>query len=415
MKRLAALLAATLVLSLAAPAFAAVEIGGKLDNKFTLHEVADRWQIDGETGLDIETRVTGENGSNIKAVVQLGFEKGYNAKGKLDGSLTFDKFLSDLGLSDLSVKRAWVESSGAYWHGGPEVTTKIGDVGETWDPVIAHFGRQVVNDMGVKKVERDYARGIAVEGVTVGPATLRAFYGWDGADRPMALGASGSVDGVDLSGIVVRKGDENNFAFGVSTALVPGIAVSGKVALDGENRRLYRVEATADNLVEGVKVTAAYRGADDDFAPMYTVAPEDKDGNLLPDPNHPDNIHYDLLDGFSVAAETVQSGVRLRAAYDQPHEMLKLGASTDLYGVTLGYEADIRKGSDVEHTLRAKTVINSIPQLQGLGLYGKVKLAGDDLTWKAKAEYQAPNGLKLGAEYDSVEGPAATAAVTVRF
>ena len=405
MKRVAAAISAALVLALAAPAFAAVEIGGKFENEFKLHEneVTGRWQIDGETGIDVETRLTGANGSTIKGVVELGFETGFHdkgkKKGKLDGTRLFDDLLDTYSLANLRVEKAWVESTGAYWHGGPDVTTKVGDVGATWDPIVAEF---------------DKRRGIALEGVTIGPATARAFYMWDGADRPYGLMASGSVDGVELHGTVVRKGTENNFLAGARTSLIPGVSVSGKVALDGQNRRLYRVEAAADDLVPGVKVRAAYRGADDDFAPMYTIAPEDEYGDPV-GRNDAENIHYDLLDGFSVAAETVQKGVRLMAAYDQPHEMLKLGASTDLYGFTVGYSAKVRQGAETEHKLRASTTVNAIRELQGLGLSGEVKLVGDKLTWSTKAKYAAPNGIELGAEYDSEEGPSATAAVKVRF
>jgi len=52
MKKLATLISAALVLSLAAPAFAAVEVGGKLGTEFTVQKnAADEWELKGETGL----------------------------------------------------------------------------------------------------------------------------------------------------------------------------------------------------------------------------------------------------------------------------------------------------------------------------------------------------------------------------
>ncbi len=399
MKKLATAVSLGLVLSLAAPAFAAVEFGGKFENQFELHEVADKWQIDGETGIDVETKVTGENGNTIKGVVELGFESGYNDKDEVDGTHLFDNLLDGITLQNLAVEKAWVESQGAYWHGGPDVTTKIGDVGPEWDPVVAHM-----EDM----------RGVTVEGLETGPAMAKAFYIWDGADRPFGLAVNGTVEGVDMSGMIVRKGTENNYVFGAGTSLIPGVNVAGKVALDGANRRLYNVEATSANLVEGVTFRAGYRGADDAFAPMYTITPEDKDGNVVAR-DDVDNIHYDLLDGFTVGVETVQSGINLRADYDDPHELVKLAASTDMHGVNLGYEAKLQRGADAEHTVKAKTVVNAIQQLQGLGVSAEVKLVGDDMTWNTEAEYNAPNGLELGAKYDSVAGPSASAGVTVRF
>src|SRR5690606_38188396 len=83
--------------------------------------------------------------------------------------------------------------------------------------------------------------------------------------------------------------------------------------------------------------------------------------------------------------------------------------------VTGRYRAKIVPGSDVEHRFSAETTTDLIPQLQGLGLSGEVKLAGSDLSWNAKAKYTAPNGLKLGAVYGSEDGPSVTAGVTVEF
>lgn len=399
MKKLAAALAMALTLSLAAPAFAAVELGGKLENKFTLHEVADEWRVDGETGIDVEVKVTGENGPAITGTVELGLKSGYNDKDELDGTHAFDDLLEGVSLADIVVEKAWVESKGAFWNGGPALTTKLGDVNPEWNPIVAYF---------------ENGRGVTVEGLELGPVTAKAFYLWDGADRPMGLAAESSVEGINLHGLVVRKGEENNFLIGAGTDLVPGIALSGQVALDAENRRLYSVEAVADNLVDGVKVKAGYRGADDLFDPMFPVLPEDKDGNPVAR-NDADNIHWDTLTGFSVGAETVQHGVRLAADYDQPHELLNLEADTDLYGFTVGYAAKIQKGNPMEHTVKAKTVIDTIDQLRGLGLSAEMKLVGDDMSWKTKAEYTAPNGIELGAEYDSEEGASATAGVTLRF
>src|SRR5690625_3664749 len=129
MKKLATAVSMALLLSLAAPAFAAVEFSGTLENKFEFHEVGESWQVDGETGINVETKVTGENGQAIKGVVELGFKEGLDDDDELDGSLAFDKFLDGLSLADIAVKKAWIESEGAFWHGGPALTTKLGDVG----------------------------------------------------------------------------------------------------------------------------------------------------------------------------------------------------------------------------------------------------------------------------------------------
>src|SRR5690606_17230452 len=86
------LLVAALLFSLAAPAFAAVEVGGKLGSKFTLERVADKWQVRGNTGLEVETSFTADGGNPVKAVVQLepwnlnnaGFDDDGNPIGEFD-------------------------------------------------------------------------------------------------------------------------------------------------------------------------------------------------------------------------------------------------------------------------------------------------------------------------------------------
>ena len=72
MRKLAALVSAALVLSLAVPAFAAVEVGGKLGTEFTLGKNDnDEWELTGETGLELETKISAEGGNPVKAIVQL--------------------------------------------------------------------------------------------------------------------------------------------------------------------------------------------------------------------------------------------------------------------------------------------------------------------------------------------------------
>lgn len=433
------MLSAALVLSLAAPAFAAVEFGGKLASEFELHQVAGEWVIDGKTGLEIETEVKAEGGDPVKAVVELEpwrFESGF-----ADGDPTdpFENPPSGIALSNLSISKAWIETQGAYWNGGPAVGTRIGDVEINWNDYVGYL---------------DDRRGITVVGMPIGPSTVSAFYAWDTGDdtRPYGVTARANIEGVDLGGILVRKANEMNYAVAAGMNVMPGVGVNGVLALDGDSNLLYRAEATMDGLVEGVKMTAAYRHADDDFLPAYTIPARDKDGDLIGtgyapwERNDDDNVNYDLRTGFSVSAETTQSGVHLVASYDQPKELAEFAADTVIEGFKLAgetkvragqveetelkvgrglavagfdvdaeYKASIVPGNDVEHAFKASTTTDVIAQLQGLKLAGEVKLVGSNLTWNTSAGYAAPNGLSLGAEYDSVAGASATAGVKVEF
>jgi len=128
---------------------------------------------------------------------------------------------------------------------------------------------------------------------------------------------------------------------------------------------------------------------------------------------------YDLHDGFRIAAETVQSGFRIKGDYDDPTGKANLNVSKDveLAGlvVTGEYNAKLEREMETEHTLKARTTLDLIPQLQGLSLSGQVKLQGENLAYEAGADYVAPNGIELGAKYASDKGLSATAGVTVEF
>lgn len=438
MKKIAALLSAALVLALAAPAFAAVEFGGKLSTEFKLHEVAGDWVVDGTTGLDIKTEVKAEGGDPVKAVVQL--KPWRFAAGFTDGKPTAPFENPGYGVMDqIEVDKAWVETEGAYWHGGPAVHTRIGDVTINWNDYVAYLeGR----------------RGITVVGMPIGPAQVGAFYAWDTTDatRPYGITAGANIEGIDLSGILVRKGNVNNYALNGRMTVMPGVGMNADLAIDGANNLLYRAEAELDGLVEGVKVTAAYRGANDAFRPVYTIPAKDKNGATIgtgfdpADRNDEANVNYDLLDGFSLRAETTQSGVHMVAGYDQPTQIADFAADTVIEGFGLAGKTKVRAGSiqetelsiakglnlggfdvnasyaakivpsaDIEHTVKASTKTDAIAQLQGLELGGQVKLVGNNITWKTNAGYSAPNGLNFGAEYDSAAGASATAGVTVQF
>lgn len=89
MRKLAALVSAALVLSLAVPAFAAVDVSGKLATEFKLGQnSSDEWEITGVTGVELETKVSAEGGSPVKAVIQLSPWKAESGEFDDDGNPT---------------------------------------------------------------------------------------------------------------------------------------------------------------------------------------------------------------------------------------------------------------------------------------------------------------------------------------
>lgn len=429
------LIVSALVLVLAAPGFASIEFDGKLGSELKVgkNEATDEWEVTGETGIELETVINTGGGNPVKAFVEFkpweiysgvdedGEPAGFDEDGNPIG--VFDRTNNPLSISplELEIDKAWIETEGSYWNRGPVVTTRIGDVHIDWDNYVSYL---------------DDRAGVTVDGMEIGPVTASAFYAWDADNdtRPMGLAAKAAIDGIDLEGRVIHRKDEQNFLLAAGMNVMHGVRADGLVAIDGEQRHLYRVQADAEDLIPGVKLSAAYRGAQDDFEPMYTRTHDDDDNEL-----------YDTRTGVSVGLETMQSGVAFKAGYDHPKKETTVSAATEMHGyllsgstklvgseldeaklsvgrrfgefdVTGEYEAAIDEDTDeLEHIVKVSTRTDMFPHVTDLGLMAQVKRIGSDVTWKTGADYVAPNGISLGAEYDSAEGPAATAGVTVKF
>src|SRR5690625_1317746 len=82
-KRLAAIVAAMMVFAMAVPAFAAIDLDGKLETKFEMTREAGDWKLDAKTGIEVETGFNARGGDGVRAVVKL---DALNA-----GSETFDE------------------------------------------------------------------------------------------------------------------------------------------------------------------------------------------------------------------------------------------------------------------------------------------------------------------------------------
>src|SRR5690606_22007370 len=130
----------------------------------------------GETGLELETKISAEGGNPVRAVIQL---TPWELKsGEFDDD---DKPVGDFGAHHpeaeavkIGIDKAWLETEGAYWHGGPSVRTRIGDVDIDWDQYVGYL---------------EDKRGVTVEGIQVGPVTADAFYVWDEEHRPVGVAA----------------------------------------------------------------------------------------------------------------------------------------------------------------------------------------------------------------------------------
>jgi len=396
MKKTAVLLTAALVLSLAAPSVLAAQgdVTGQVETRFEYKkDDSGEYRLNGLTGIKLSPSLAA--GDKVRLGIQ--FETQPDEFDDEDNP-TRD-FAADHGSMSTTLSRVWLETKGALWHGGPEVTTTIGDKELNWNAWVAHMNTR---------------RGIAVEGLDLGVAKADVFYVWPKDDedgRPMGIRVgSGILEGVDLSAMAVRRADKFNAAVSAATEL-HGVRLDGTLALDSARRYAFKVNAAMD-AAENLTLKAGFRQMQAGFAPMYPELDEET-GYIAP--FHPDSD----ASGFSIGVETVQQGVTLTAEYDQPTNKAVLSAAKtfDVHGHAIEgkYTATIKAGEDVKHELEASTVTNLIPYLQGLGLSGELAVQGSNVEYEVGATYEAPNGMYLGAKYNSDSGAVVSGGLKVSF
>lgn len=417
-KKLTALLSIMLVAVLATPAFAQIDLNGKMATQFEVKRdsATDKWVVDAKSGLEVETQLKAGGGRGVQATVKLDAIRAggtFDDEGNPLDPITAPHPSSPM---ELKITEAYLETTGPFWHGGPGLYTRVGDLDIRWNPFVANLGRM---------------RGIQVDGFDLGVANARAFIAWDNAARRhYGVQAFTWLDGIGFDATVVRTGGAHEAAIrAYADDLVPGMKLNGYVAMDADLDPLYRVNVAYQS-APGITLLAGYRG-NRNFNGTFADADA-----------------YDAHTGFNVGMIAEHSGVKFTAGYDQPTsevdvkaetkveqvdvwaeaklvssnlQKIEIGAKRDLpivEGLTIAgeYRGTIVPGSDPQHTLKASTRTDLIPQLKGLEVSGQVNLQGTKpVSWSADAAYQAPNGINFGAKYDSEEGPAFSAGLEARF
>ena len=138
-----------------------------------------------------------------------------------------------------------IHISGAFYEGGPVLTTRFGDLEVDYSPYIAHIS------------ETDgVIEGVQTSGLWLGPVELAGFYGWatrqvgEGEEavdvRFVDLGifGQGEIEGIALQGAAVKTGNDIALAGSAQIAPAPGLDIVGSAAWDGANRAtVAKVEA----------------------------------------------------------------------------------------------------------------------------------------------------------------------------
>lgn len=473
MKKIAILLAAAMVFTLVAPAVAApsLQLSGSLENKLTLNR--DGFSGGGTFNLKLGLQA----GDKTKAVVELApwdvyaialDENNPNLGNRTE--LLFKDGVQAIPLDKLSIRKAYVQTTGSFWTGGPEVTTTIGDM--------AINESQMVGDLGNR-------RGVKMEGIKLGPVSAEAFYAWPGgASRFLNWDADHEfgVVGTDASGNpvygryaipntdevggarfdvaikpiqvgvnVIKSNLDTNPEYTIEGKVMPNdkLTVDGSFGTDAAQNQAYKVHAMVTNVIPSVIIHAGYRGADEGFAPRYATR-ADVDGSGAVEKSDWDTgvlAAHDRRTGYSVGLETTQAGVHMRGDYDDPKKEIKLAADTEKAGfkvngevklvemafdsakvtvekpvllpgvdLTAKYTGEMDSAKNLTHEIGGTMKVNVIPQLKDVTFNGKVELAGQNITdYEVGATYQAPNGIELGVSHSKTDGTSATAGLKVAF
>ncbi len=390
MRKTAVLLTSALILALAAPMVSAapVDVTGRVETRFEYAEDADKeWSLTGKTGIELSPSL--KAGDNVKLGIELetapsSFDDDDNPTGDFTGAH---------GAMSPILSKVWLQTTGAFWQDGPEVTTTIGDYTLNWNDWVGRLGSK---------------RAVAVEGIDLTVADADVFYAWDGDDNPVGLRVGTALQGVDLDAMVLYRGGAVNAALGAATN-IEGIDLDGTVAMDEDYRYAFKVNAAVSPM-EDVTLTAGYRKMEDGFNPMYAR----RNGAHIV-PFHKESSE----DGFNVGIETVHQGFTVAAGFDQPTETATLSVARTFdfegHAIDAKYEATLVRGEDMRHELSASTTTDVIPYLPGVGLSAKLMAEGTDLDYEVGTSYTAPNGITLGAEYSSVDGATIHGGLKVSF
>jgi hypothetical protein len=311
-----------------------------------------------------------------------------------DDSFLADPFNPAASNLVLNITNAKVILNGAWFEGGPEVTTTIGRHNVSYSPWVASHQSRTFNQPGVMSSGNPGhstlgRNGIEVSGLDLGPLSLSVYHGWSapnesasygpdptyvsagpfdpapeiflgwnyryGQDNPTAFRVQGDLAVLGLDVVVVRRqelvdiptGAENSphadrdhvMDFSITGTVAPsdGVDVKAVVAQDGQNSTsAYRVDVELTTIPD-ITLDAAIFSAAEDFMPRY--AQWTRNNNI-------NNQRYTAFwidqqgrahSGFSIGGKTTQSDVELYGSYESVNRsdnanrtVTKGGASTSV-------------------------------------------------------------------------------------
>ncbi|NMB38202.1 MAG: hypothetical protein GX994_01320 [Firmicutes bacterium] len=438
------------VLALSAVVSAAdIKFNGALETKIEWHrdlegniETNPYSKLGLNFGLD-----TGED--KTRAVVEFGIED------KNDGGLNLE-----LDPSNLKLKKAYIETDGSFWHGGPEATTRFGSLDIDYGPFATDKNQH----------------GISINSIDVGPVRVNGFYGVPTEEHKSIQGfrTDMSLKDVAAGASLIHDFDALHLAADGAVRPLEDLVVGGTFVTQVDLAETEAAETEEEDtesagmnhlIVVGAEyivnnnmsVHGGYKSISEDWKPAY-IAEQDKKKDRGQNWVHETERNNS---GFYAGVATEQQGITLAADYDQMFKEAVLSAATNYEGfdlnvetilgvdgepsfatksAKLGVERDFNviEGLDVAakyagewtpdsgliHSLGAKTKLGLVPAINGLELNSEVTIADlETIGYVIGADFQAPNGIKLGVEHvggkyadDAVKtGTTAKAGIAVKF
>ncbi len=349
MKRIIAFLTAAVMIIVLSPAAIAAPGELELDGNFKTKIQYENEQLTGKSELSLEA-LTGED---LKAGFSItGLNRNFNGDWENGGIISVDKM--------------WLETRGPLFPGTSSIVTRIGGLGIAYSPYTAIVGEN----------------GISVDEINLGPATLGAFYAWDGPDSVVQgarLGFS-PVDALRIQGSMV-KADQIYYDLQAEIAPAGFLKLTGVYATEEtEEEHAMKVDA-AVQVLRDLQIRAGYRDITDNFSPKY--------GN----PNYKDPKVPYYVPG--------QKGFLVGATFKQPN--LVVDGTYTLFNDQFKFEATRTVGL-------AGTNFDAV-------LEGVYKVDTSEMgNLKAGVKYKAPNGLNLAVGYDFiVQQPSASVELEMAF
>ncbi len=253
MKKLAVILAAAMIATVALPVAAAnVSVGGKLDSKMMYDFGADTPSA--ETNLKLNLNVGPIGSQTITGVIEfnpwlIAEKNGYGMA---------PKPVENGDPVPGAIRRAYLEAVGPYWTDGPAVTSRLGDLELAYSPFI---------------LSTEALNGMSVSGIAYGPVEAGVFHGFDKGIRARGARVAAGVANVAVDASAVKVGDDelDYAAYAIATP-IPGLALDATYAAQ-TNTKAAAIRANAAAKVPylplNVIATAGYRRTDLAFNPTY--------------------------------------------------------------------------------------------------------------------------------------------------